>query len=156
MALACIIHYIMEDYALVIFGITSNLAQIKLIPALYDMEEKGLLPESMSVVGVARKEMSDTQLQTYVHNVLHLENIHHRHEIKEEVFQRLCKKLKYISGKIEDQELYKKLAEYIKHDNRIYYLATYPELYYHVFENLQKNNLNKQNGGWGRVMIEKP
>lgn len=146
----------MDSFALVIFGITSNLAQIKLIPALYDMEEKGLLPEGMSIVGIARKPMSDTEFQNYIHSILHLENIHHAHEIKEDVFQKLCQRLKYFNGQIQDRIIYEELARYLKTGNRIFYLATYPELYKDVFENLQKSNLNKQNGGWVRLMIEKP
>ena len=146
----------MDSFVLVIFGITSNLAQIKLIPALYDMEEKGRLPTDMTIIGIARKEMSDEDLKSYVHSVLHLENIHHKHEIKEQVFKKLCKRLKYLSGQIQDQKLYGKLKKNLKHDNRIYYLATYPELYHQVFENLQKSGLSKQSKGWVRLMIEKP
>lgn len=146
----------MDDYALVIFGITGNLAQIKLIPALYDMEEKGLLPSGMTIVGISRRPMSDQEFESYINEILHLENIHHKHEIKEEVFKKLCQRLKYIAGQIEDQNLYQELTQYLKHNNRIFYLATYPELYQAVFENLQKNNLNKQNKGWVRLMIEKP
>lgn len=146
----------MDSFVLVIFGITSNLAQIKLIPALYDMEEKELLSSDMTIIGIARKEMSDEEFKNYIHEVLHLENIHHKHEIKKETFKKLCLRFKYISGQIQDQELYEKLKKYLKHDNRIYYLATYPELYHQVFEHLQKNDLNKQKTGWTRLMIEKP
>ncbi|MEK6808682.1 MAG: glucose-6-phosphate dehydrogenase, partial [Nanoarchaeota archaeon] len=146
----------MDSFALIIFGITGNLAQIKLIPALYDMEEKGLLPLGMTIAGIARREMTDRELQAYVHQVLQLDNIHHQHEIKESVFKALCKRLKYISGDIQDQKLYEKLKDYLKHDNRIYYLATYPDLYHYIFENLQKQRLNIQNKGWVRLMIEKP
>ncbi|MCL4365915.1 glucose-6-phosphate dehydrogenase [Patescibacteria group bacterium] len=144
----------MEDYALIILGITSNLAQIKLIPVLYDMAEKGLLPGNMPIIGIARKPMTNKEFQDYIKNILHLENIHHRHEIKEEVFQKLVRKLHYISGSINEPGLYRELRKY--KGNRIYYLATYPSLYQAIFENLQKNNLNKQNNGWVRLMIEKP
>lgn len=146
----------MEDYALVIFGITGNLAQIKLIPALYDMEEKGLLPPRVTVIGIARKEMSEAEFKNYIHTILHLGNIHHKHEIKDHIFQKLCQRFKYLSGQIQDQKLYEKLTKNLKQGNRIYYLATYPELYHLVFENLRKNNLNKQTKGWVRLMIEKP
>lgn len=146
----------MESFALVIFGITGNLAQKYLIPTLYDMEEKGLLPKGMTIVGIARRQMSDTDLQKYVHEVLHQENIHHQHEIKEEVFKKLCTRVSYISGEIEEQNLYARLKDYLKHDNRIYYLATYPDLYHYIFENLQRHKLNIQNKGWVRLMIEKP
>lgn len=146
----------MDSFVLVIFGITSNLAQIKLIPALYDMEEKGLLPSGVTIIGIARKEMSDTEFKNYIHEVLHLENIHHKHEIKQATFNKLCKRLKYLNGQIQDQKLYEKLKKYLNHHNRIYYLATYPQLYHQIFQHLQKNDLNKQKGGWTRLMIEKP
>lgn len=145
-----------DSFTLVIFGITGNLAQIKLIPALYDMEEKGLLSKGMSIVGVARRTMSDEALQKYVHEVLHQENIHHQHEIKEPTFKNLCSRFKYLSADFQDQLLYHQLKEHLKHGNRIYYLATYPELYHYIFENLQRNQLNIQDKGWVRLMIEKP
>ncbi|MEK7617325.1 MAG: glucose-6-phosphate dehydrogenase [Patescibacteria group bacterium] len=155
----------MDSFALVIFGITGNLAQIKLIPALYDMEEKDLLPKDAIIVGIARRNMTNNDLQKYVHEALHLENVHHQHSIKEEVFKKLCKRFKYISGEIQSPSVYEKLENEIKHENRIYYLATYPELYHFIFENLQKLKMNLQNNGlprtstvrgWVRLMIEKP
>jgi glucose-6-phosphate 1-dehydrogenase len=148
--------YNMENYTLVIFGITSNLAQIKLIPALYDMEEKGLLPANTKVIGIARKEMSKKDLDEYLGLVLHLKNIHHSHEIKEEIVKKLCSRFNYESGEIEKEFLYTKLKSAIKTKNRIFYLATYPELYHLIFEHLSKNKLNKQVSGWVRLMIEKP
>src|SRR3990172_2815222 len=102
----------MNSFALIIFGITGNLAQIRLIPALYDMKEK--------------------------------------------VFQKLCQRLKYLSGDLTDQKLYEKLRDQLKNKNSIFYLATYPELYHYVFENLKKFGLNKQSNGWVKLMIEKP
>lgn len=148
--------YNMDSFALVIFGITGNLAQKYLIPTLYDMEEKNLLPKGVIVVGIARRQMSDSDLKKYIHQVLHQENIHHKHKIEEGVFKKLCARINYISGEIEDHNLYAKLKDFLKHDNRIYYLATYPDLYHYIFENLQKLELNKQNSGWVRLMIEKP
>lgn len=144
----------MSALSLIIFGITGNLAQIKLIPALYDMAEKNLLPEKASIVGIARREMSQDEFKNYFHHVLHLENKHHQHEIKEDVFKFLCTKLHYLSGQLEDRALYKKLKEF--KGNKIYYLATYPELYQTIFANLKNQNLNKQKEGWVRLMIEKP
>lgn len=146
----------MDSFTLIIFGFTGNLAQIKLIPVLYDMEEKGLLPRDMTIIGIARREMSDHQLQEFVHSILHLANVHHQHQIKEDVFRKLCKRLRYLSGEIEQQELYKRLKDYLKQDNRIFYLATYPDLYHYIFENLQKHSLSNQDKYWARIIIEKP
>lgn len=153
-----------DSFALIIFGITSNLAQIKLVPALYDMAEKNLLPENMSIVGIARKPQTQDEFKKYFHYVLHLENKHHLHDIKDEVFKRLENKLHYLDGNLDDKSFYKKLQNYLDDltvkghacHNRIYYLATYPELYHNVFENLSKLGMNTQNNGWVRLMIEKP
>lgn len=144
-----------ENFSLVIFGITSNLAQLKLIPVLYDMFEKRLLPEHMSLVGISRKNWTHEEFKKYVYDVLHTDNIHHLHEIKDAVFQKLCDKLHYIrTGDMNDPKLYQELKKY--RGNKIYYLATYPDLYKTIFENLQKAGLSKQNHGWVRLMIEKP
>lgn len=153
-----------DPFALVIFGITGNLAQIKLIPVLYDMAEKGILPKNMSIIGIARKQMTKGEFENYFHHVLHSANIHHQHEIKEDVFKALCKKLHYLAGNADDPKLFGDLKNYldgltrkgIKSRNRIYYLATYPELYHDIFENLKDMGLNNQDKGWTRLMIEKP
>ena len=148
-----------KSFALIIFGITGNLAQIKLIPALYDMAEKGLLPEKMTIVGIARKVMNSADFKKYISEVLHMQNVHHQHGIKESVLNVLLSKFHYIDGHLDDSNFYKILNDFLNKKgsaNRIYYLATYPELYSHVFENLQKLGLSKQDKGWIRLMIEKP
>jgi glucose-6-phosphate 1-dehydrogenase len=175
----------MDPFALIIFGITSNLAQIKLIPALYDMEEKGILPDGMVIIGNARSPKSQEEIVQLFRDTLSKENKHHPHPIKEEVFERLSKKLKYIDGHLDDPAFYERLKNLLKslesegistnnesqgtsfatqHDskasfatqNKIFYLATYPELYHHIFENLKSSGLNSQDTGFARLMIEKP
>ncbi len=149
----------MDSFALVIFGITGNLAQIKLIPALYDMAEKGLLPKNMSIVGIARKVLNKEAFEKYIYDSLHTKNIHHQHEIKKEVFEDLVSRLHYIDGHLDDPTFYVRLNGFLNnkgYNNRIYYLATYPDLYAHVFENLNKLGMNNQDKGWIRLMIEKP
>lgn len=149
---------------MVIFGITGNLAQIKLIPVLYDMAEKDLLPENMSIIGIARKPQTPVEFKKYITDVLNMENIHHRHGIKSEALQNLLEKMYFLNGDLDDPKFYLELKEFLnklggqgkKCDNRIYYLATYPQLYHHVFENLQRNEMNDQKNGWVRLMIEKP
>lgn len=153
-----------DSFALIIFGITGNLAQIKLIPALYDMAEKGLLPENMSIIGNARNPKSKQEIDDYFSTVLHSDNIHHKHPIKPEVLEDLLKRVHYVDGNLDDPEFYNKLKNYLNNltnegngcDNRIYYLATYPNLYADVFKGLRGQNLDKHDDGWVRLMIEKP
>ena len=154
----------MNSLTLIIFGITSNLAQIKLLPALYDMEENGNMPEKLTIIGNSRKPMTKEELDTYLRTVLNSDNKHHTHPVHPEVVEKLLSRIHHIAGNLDDKEFYPKLHSHIREssnflpneDNRIYYLATYPDLYHHVFENLQRNEMNHEENGFVRLMIEKP
>lgn len=154
----------MESFALIIFGITSNLAQIKLIPALYDMEVSGLLPDDMIVVGIARKVLRKTEFKAYIEHTLRAKNRHHAHAIDSDIMEKLVGRFQYVQGEAADEMFYSTLHHHLDQQqkagkachNRIFYLATYPDLYQVIFENLQKSGLGKQDTGWVRLMIEKP
>lgn len=146
----------MRSLSLVIFGVTSNLAQIKLIPALYDLEKRNLLPRDMKIIGIARAKRSPKEFEDYFHQVLHLKNRHHRHSVEEPVLKVLKSKLQYVDGDINDPALYKKLNKILHSKNKMFYLATYPDLYSAIFLNLKKVGLNSQKYGFSRVLIEKP
>ena len=51
--------------ALVIFGVTGDLARKKLLPAMYDLVNRGLLPPSFSLVGFGRREWSHEDFAAY-------------------------------------------------------------------------------------------
>src|SRR5581483_10134542 len=134
----------MDSFALIIFGITSNLAQIKLIPALYDMAENGMLPEKISIIGTARKPQTADEFRDYITKVLQTENKHHAHPIKEDVLQNLLQKMHFVDGNLDDPHFYQKLKTFLDQlssqgqqcNNKIFYLATYPELYQTTFDHL--------------------
>ena len=46
-----------EPCTFVIFGATGNLSQIKLLPALYHLEEAGKLPDGMKILALGRREI---------------------------------------------------------------------------------------------------
>lgn len=147
-------------FALVIFGATGNLSQIKLLPALYDLEEVGLLPERMTIVGIGRRPMTDTQFRRFTSEILELPNLHHQHAIKDDVEKKLLDRIHYIEGDIRSVDLYEKITTYLDHTagcvNRIFYMATYPEFYANIFRHLDTSGLNNQDCGWVRIMVEKP
>lgn len=143
----------MQSFNFVIFGFTSNLAQLKIIPALYDLEAKGKLANDTKIIGIGRK---DLDIQKYVTDVLHQENRHHKHLIIKDISQKLVDRITYLKEDFEDND--GKLYEILKESkgNILYYLATYPDLYHKIFQSLKNNNLDKSNNGWVRIMIEKP
>lgn len=153
-----------ENFSLIVFGITSNLAQKYIIQALYDMEEKDVLPKNMTIVGNARKPMTEAEFKDYIRKTLTSGNRHHQHEIKKDVVETLLKKMHYLDGHLDHPEFYIRLKDFLDKiadstkgkDDRIYYLATYPELYESIFENLKKNDLTDEKHGFVRLMIEKP
>ena len=144
----------MDSFNFVVFGFTSNLAQLKIIPALYDLESKGLLPVGTRIIGIGRK---DIDCKEYVTGVLHNKNRHHVHNIDSDVENRLLEKTEYHIEDFEDKNksLYKKLKN-LK-GNILYYLATYPNLYLDIFQSLKDYGLNEEIGNsWVRILIEKP
>ena len=151
----------MDSFALIIFGITSNLAQTKLLPALYDITEKGLLPKNTSIIGIARGEKSQKQ---FTQEILDSLKKAKKKSLNKEIAGKLAKRFIYFQGDANDFESYKKLQDKLKdlsskgieYKNKIIYLATYPELYETILRNLKQSNLNKQTQGWTRLMIEKP
>ena len=155
---------LMQAHTLVIFGITSNLAQRYLIPALYDMEVKGVLPKSMAIVGNSRSPYSKTELTEYLRSTLNSENKHHKHHIDQEVFERLADRFFHLDGNVDDPEFYTRLKTFLlelaqkgyETDNKVFYLATYPSLYQHVFENLENSKLSQERKDFVKVIIEKP
>lgn len=149
-----------EAFVLIIFGITGNLAQLKLIPALYDLAESGLLPPMMSIVGIGRKPLTTDGFRTYCREVLAKPNKHHMHPIKEDIETNLLSRMRYIAGDMAGDAVYDSLKSLFGETpacaNKIYYLATYPGLYADIFNHLESSGLNHPDCGWVRVMIEKP
>lgn len=156
----------MAPFALIIFGITGNLAQIKLLPALYDLAEKNRLPKDMTVIGIGRRTLSEDEFKKYIHGSIHAVNHHHKHDIKGEVAGNLLSHFHYLNGHFEDEgdsdaNTYQRLKKLLKShgqdcQNHLYYLATYPDLYENIFHSLEHFELNKNDTGWIRLMIEKP
>lgn len=114
----------MESYALVIFGITGNLAQKKLLPAVTDLKKRGLLPKDFRIIGIGRKEIQGS--------------------------------FDYIQGDLTDHTVYEQIKHKTAGMNKLFYLATYPELYETVFQNLKNADLHHQKTHQVRLIIEKP
>ena len=62
---------------LVIFGVTGDLSRKKLMPAVYDLANRGLLPPGFGLVGFARRDWADQDFAKVVHDAIK-ENRHHR------------------------------------------------------------------------------
>lgn len=126
----------------VAFGVTGDLMRQKILPELFLLHKNAELPENFTIIGVSRKDWSDTQLREYVANIVG----------QDESF---LNRLKFVQGDVNEKEVFEKLSETIGEREAILYIALIPLLYKRAFENLVASPLAK-NPEKLRLMIEKP
>ncbi len=133
--------------ALVLFGISGDLARKKLFVALYDLAVAGRL--EMPVVGVASSDWDDAILHRTARETIEAAGI----DIDEAVFARLTDRLCYVAGDYREPSTYSAIVERLAGRNRpVFYLAIPPALFDNVVEGLASVGLNVG----GRVVLEKP
>jgi glucose-6-phosphate 1-dehydrogenase len=148
-----------DNQILIIFGASGDLTQRKLIPALFNLKLKNLLPEKFAIIGASRSAFSDNDYRNRMSEVLKNSTKSKLEEIDD--FIRI---LSYISINTEDSNDYKLLNDKIKvvakhlviPENCIFYLATPPILYPKIAMALHLNNLSEITTGWKKIIIEKP
>lgn len=143
-----------KDQILVIFGASGDLTERKLIPALFALKKRGLLPTNFAVLGTGRTEMTDDEFRKKMD------------EKGEGYDPDFIKNLHYISMDPQNPENYYQLRERLRQldhgftvkGNYIFYLATPPLLYDTVAEGLAAAGLNHNESvdGLKKLVIEKP
>jgi glucose-6-phosphate 1-dehydrogenase len=152
-----------EPCAIVMFGASGDLARRKLLPALYDLALHSCLAPRFKLVGFARTEMSDDDFRRTAGEFLPKPT---SEGTASEIQKEFLKHLQYFSGNYDDPEAYRRLAQRLETldregqlgGNRLFYLATPPDVYPRVVEQLGKAGLAhpKTEKSWTRVIIEKP
>lgn len=151
-----------ESCTIVIFGATGDLTHRKLIPALYNLAVTGDLPPQFKVVGFARRDKTD---EVYRNELAEANKKFSRSGSDEALWSRFAQSVFYHKSEFEDaagyESLKQKLDEFDKERgapaNRLFYLATAPEAFSVVLEQLRAAGLNKPpEGKWTRVVCEKP
>jgi glucose-6-phosphate 1-dehydrogenase len=137
-----------EADALVIFGITGDLARKQTFRSLYRLERRGLL--AVPVFGVARQDLTDDELRRRAREAI----VASGEDFDEAVFDQFAAKLTYIGGDFDGEQLYSKLAQALgdRHEP-VFYLEIPPSLFATVVEGLGKANLVSDGQ---RVVVEKP
>lgn len=137
----------MRADALVLFGISGDLARKKLFSALYDLTAAGQL--DMPVIGVASSQWSDADLRANARAALEEAG----EEIDEGVFAKLAANLCYVSGDYRDSTVYDEIARSLgDRTDAVFYLAIPPSLFDDVVEGLARVGLHRS----GRLVLEKP
>ncbi|MCK0518676.1 glucose-6-phosphate dehydrogenase [Williamsia sp. DF01-3] len=148
--------------SLVIFGVTGDLAKRKLMPAVYDLANRGLLPPGFALVGFARRDWDHEDFSEVVHDAV---RAHSRTPFREDVWERLSEGFRFVQGTFDDDTAFEKLRDTLgeldekrgTEGNHAFYLSIPPAAFPVVCEQLSKSGLAEQSDDhWRRVVIEKP
>ena len=142
---------------LVVFGASGDLTARKLMPALEELASDRRLPAAFTVVGVARTEMSDDDFRSRM-----LEAV----EKPSAAWEHLVGGFRYVAGDYGEAATFERLRAVLAEvdeergtaGNRVYYLATVPQVFATLAARLSEHGLCAPGSpdGFVRVVVEKP
>lgn len=147
---------------LVIFGVTGDLARKKLMPAVYDLTNRGLLPPGFALTGFARRDWATQDFAQIVHDAVK-ENA--RTPFREATWRQLSEGIRFVQGTFDDDDAFDRLRETVEDldvnrgtgGNHAFYLSVPPSAFPVVCKQLARSGLSHPaDGMWRRVVIEKP
>ncbi len=147
-----------DPCVLVIFGASGDLTQRKLMPALYSLAFRRLLPEHFGVVGVSRTEMTTEEFREQMRQAI---EEHSRDEFRTDVWETLAEGLHYVSASFGEPDGPEPLVAALNEldetrgtrGNRVYYLAVPPGAFDDIVTAIGRS---RSTGGWTRLIVEKP
>ena len=150
-----------DSCSIVIFGVTGDLAHRLVIPALYNLAANDLLPDNFCIVGIARKGMSSEQLTASLKKGLHQ---FATRKVDEAIAERLLGCVTCIEADPQDPASFDAMREQLDKleaarktgGNRLFYLATPPNAFLPISQQLGRTGMLSENGSWRRLVVEKP
>ena len=148
--------------SLVIFGVTGDLSRKKLMPAVYDLANRGLLPAGFSLVGFARREWKSQDFGKVVKEAV---KQYARTPWNESVWKQLSENIRFVSGEFDDDAAFDRLKATIDeldakvgtNGNHAFYLSIPPKAFAQVCQQLKRSGLaDAEPDEFRRVVIEKP
>jgi glucose-6-phosphate 1-dehydrogenase len=149
--------------SLVIFGVTGDLSRKKLMPAVYDLANRGLLPPGFSLVGFARRDWADQDFGKEVHDAVCQ---YARTPFREATWRQLAQGFRFVPGEFSDDDAFDRLADTVHAldeqqgtgGNYAFYLSIPPKFFGVVCKQLARSGLAEPDDPdeWRRVVIEKP
>ena len=148
--------------ALVVFGITGDLASKKLLPAVYDLANRGLLPTNFALLGFARRDWEDQDFSELARTAAQK---HARTPWREDVWEQLAADITFVQGSFDDDDAFDSLAATLAElesshgigGNAAFYLSIPPTLFPVVLKQMQRTGMAESTPDrWRRVVVEKP
>src|SRR2546426_437439 len=151
-----------DPCVMVIFGAAGDLTRRKLVPALYNLARNQLLSREFAVLGIAHSSMSEEEFRKKV-----VEDVRQYtgNDGDPDLIEWFIRHMYYVTGEFEDKNIYPQLKshlakidkEHSTHGNYFFYLATAPNFFGPIVEQLSAAGLMEEDGQhWHRVIIEKP
>ena len=139
--------------SLVLFGVTGDLARKKLMPAIYDLANRGLLPPGFSLVGFARRDWASQDFGKVVHDAV---KQHARTPFDEDVWRNLSEGFRFVPGTFDDPAAFDLLAKTVREldedrgtgGNHAFYLSIPPAFFAQVCEQLERCGLTTSASTW--------
>jgi glucose-6-phosphate 1-dehydrogenase len=147
---------------MVIFGAAGDLTRRKLIPALYNLAKNDLLSKQFALVGVTHSQMTTEEFRAKLSEDM---KKFATAELDPKLWESLVSRIHYVASEFDDKALYTKLKDLLDklekenstRGNCFFYLATAPDFFGPIVEDLTEVGLTKEeNHSWRRVIIEKP
>ena len=143
-----------EPFDYVVFGGTGDLAERKLLPALYHRQLEGQITEPTRIIGASRAALSHEDYRKFAVDALkeHLK----AEEYKEEEVAKFAARLFYVSVDAKSDQGWdslKKILEEGKERIRAFYLAVGPAIFGDISERIRDHKLITKNT---RIVVEKP
>ncbi|MCB2202770.1 glucose-6-phosphate dehydrogenase [bacterium] len=146
-----------DGVAIVIFGVTGDLARRKLMPSLYENARNGRLPSPFYILGFARRPWSHEKMRDVLREGVM--EYGRTKPVDEEILDAILENAYYIESTFQNPEGYTKLDESLKRlgvQNTLFYLSTPPGWYSTIVENIGESQLESCTQGWRRIVVEKP
>src|SRR6266581_6861558 len=132
---------------LVLFGVTGDLASKKLLPAVYDLANRGLLPPGFSLVGFARRDWADEDFAQVAYEAVKL---HSRTPFRDTVWQQVLEGVRFVSGEFAADAAFDELAKTVANldaqrgtgGNCAFYLSVPPKAFPLVIQQLKRSGLS--------------
>jgi len=158
-----------EPCTMVIIGATGDLTERKLAPALYNLMLGGFLPPEFTVVGFARRDLTDEAFREHLHAAV--DQYSRNRPVKPAIWASFARSVQYHRGEFHDPASFAELAKRLDRidrdrgtaGNRLFYLAVPPVLHPEIVRQLGAAGLARSGDGggsgrkgWTRVVVEKP
>ena len=147
-----------DPCVLVIFGASGDLTKRKVVPAIYSLALRGLLPEAFGLIGASRTTERDEGFRNRMRAAVEEFG---RDELRNDVWEQLAQGMRYVSTDFAKPGSEERVAQVMSEldrelgtgGNRVYYLAVPPVAVGEIVDDLGRRRTKE---GWARLVVEKP